>query len=115
MKRMIPKIVLAAVLVAAVGGIVYVALFYHWCPYGSSLQIARNTGREAEGGAYAQPDQRGVQKQMRGPGRHFIHPYTYSVSKVQDVVVRPGQIATVKSNVGKSLPQGRFLAGPDNR
>ena len=106
--------VLVALVVVAVGGVIGLAVCYNWCPYGSSLQLTRKTGAPAAG-RYATEGQQGVIEQMRGPGRHFLNPWTYSVKRVRDVAIPAGQIATVKNNIGKSLPPDRFIAGPDEK
>jgi len=107
--------VLVALGVAVVAGVIWVAVCYNWCPYGSSLQLTRKTGTAAKGGRYAAQGQKGVIEQMRGPGRHFLNPWTYTVKQVRDVVIPAGQIATVKNNIGTSLPSDRFIAGPDEK
>ena len=107
-------IVLVVLVVAAVGGASLLVICYNWCPYGSSLQLTRKTGTAAKG-RYATEGQQGVIEQMRGPGRHFLNPWTYSVRQVRDVVIPAGRIATVKNNIGESLPPDRFIAGPDEK
>ncbi len=107
-------IVLVVLVVAAVGGASLLVICYNWCPYGSSLQLTRKTGAAAKG-RYAEQGQQGVVEQMRGPGRHFLNPWTYSVTAVRDVVIPAGKIATVKNNIGKDLPPDRFLAGAEEK
>jgi len=111
----LPIVVVLVVLgVAVVAGAIGLTIFYNWCPYGSSLQLTRKTGAAAKGW-YAAQGQQGVIEQMRGPGRHFLNPWTYSVKQVRDVVIPAGQIATVKNNIGKNLPPDRFIAGADEK
>ena len=107
--------ILFVLCVVVAGGVIWTVLCYNWCPFGSSLQITRKTGDQAEKGLYALPSQQGVAEQMRGPGRHFLNPWDYSVRKVRDIVVLPGSIAKVKNNIGKNLPSDRFLAEPDEK
>ncbi len=102
--------VLFLVAVLAVGGVGAFMLSYNWCPVGSSLQITNKTGVPAGAGQYAGPGQQGVVEQLRGPGRHFLNPWSYTVKQIRDIHILPGQIATVKSNVGKDLPSDRFIA-----
>ena len=106
--------ILVVLVVVAAGGAIWLAMCYNWCPYGSSLQLTRKTGVPAEG-RYAEEGQQGVIKEMRGPGRHFLNPWTYSVTRVRDVVIPAGKIATVKNNIGKDLSSERFIAGPDEK
>ncbi len=86
-----------------------------WVPPHKSLQITRLTGGAAEKDMYAHDDQQGVVEQMLGPGRHFVMPWDKSVKLVDDFEVPPGHIALLRNNVGKDLPEGRFLAGPDEK
>ena len=76
MRKILPSILGAVVLVAVVGAI-WLYMSYHWCPHGTSLQLTRKTGKSA-GEQYAAEGQQGVLKQMRGPGRHFLNPYTFT-------------------------------------
>jgi regulator of protease activity HflC (stomatin/prohibitin superfamily) len=107
--------VLIVVIAGAVAGIVWLWMCYNWCGHGSSLQVTRKTGQPAEAGRYAQEDQQGVRKEMRGPGRHWLNPWDYSVREVRDVVIAPGQIATVKNNIGRDMPPDRFIAQPEEK
>ena len=82
-----------------------------WCPQGMSLRIYRKTGPPAGGDQYAQEGQKGVQERLLGPGRHLnLDPWNFEVEKATDVVIPPRKIGIVKSNIGKDLPAGRFLA-----
>ena len=114
MMRKILFSILGAVVLVAVVGAIWLRMSYHWCPYGTSLQLTRKTG-ELAGERYAVEGQRGVLQQMRGPGRHFLNPWTFTVKQVGGVEIRPGQIGLVKNNIGKALPPGRFIAGPDEK
>ena len=86
-----------------------------WVPAKYSLQLTRLTGEPAPKDSYAGAGQQGVFKEMLGPGRHFLTPWSYSTKKIADFEVPPGQIALVRNNVGKDLPEGRFLAHPDEK
>ena len=86
-----------------------------YCSYGQSLLVTRKTGAPAGRDAYATESQMGVQEQMAGPGRHFLNPWVYSVRSVPNVLIPAGKIAVVKSNLGKDLPEGRFLAEPGEK
>jgi regulator of protease activity HflC (stomatin/prohibitin superfamily) len=108
----------AALLVAA--GLAYEVVWRWgiervWVPPGYSLQLTSMTGNSAAKEGYAQPGQQGVLQQMLGPGRHFLTPWSYSRKLVKDFEVPPGHIALVRNNIGKDLPEGRFLAGPDEK
>lgn len=64
---------------------------------------------QAPRGEYAEKGQIGVWREMVGPGRHFFNPFYYEVTRVNDEVVRPGEVAIVRSKLGKDLPAGQFL------
>ena len=105
----------AALVVVAVAAVVWTWVCYQPCEFGQSLLITRKTGQPVPQGHYAVGDQKGILKQMRGPGRHFLNPWTYSVKRIKDVHILPGRIGTVKNSVGKLLPEGRLLAGADEK
>lgn len=86
-----------------------------WVPENTSLQLTRLTGDPGPKDSYAGPGQQGVIEKMLGPGRHFLFPWTYSTRAIPDFEVPPGHIALLRNNVGKDLPEGRFLAGPDEK
>ncbi len=117
----IKKAAVVAVAVLAAGAfIVYEGIWRWgmervWVPAGYSLQLTRMTGADAAQEGYAQADQKGVMEQMLGPGRHFLVPWQYTRKLVQDFEVPPGHIALLRNNIGKDLPEGRFLAGPDEK
>jgi len=117
MKTKIALAIVVAVLLVPVGLLVWKWGFcYKWCDYGRSLQVYRKTGEPAGTDEYAKEGEQGVMEQLRGPGRHLdLNPWTYSVTKVRNVRVPPGEIRVVKNNVGTNLPAGRFLAGPGEK
>lgn len=64
--------------------------------------------------AKGRPLEVGILKEMVGPGRHFNYdPLHYTVELVPDIVIEPGSVAVVKSNLGKDLPDGQFLVEGD--
>jgi regulator of protease activity HflC (stomatin/prohibitin superfamily) len=86
-----------------------------WVPQSSSMQLTRLTGDPSPKDSYAGPGQQGVIERMLGPGRHFVFPWAYSTRDIPDFEVPPGHIAILRNNVGKDLPEGRFLAGPEEK
>lgn len=86
-----------------------------WVPAGKSMQLTRLTGAPASVDGYAQESQQGVIEQMLGPGRHFLMPWEFQTKIVEDFEVPPGQIALLRNNVGKDLPEGRFIANPTEK
>ncbi|MEQ8786717.1 MAG: SPFH domain-containing protein [Pirellulaceae bacterium] len=64
-------------------------------------------------GQYAQEGEIGVLEQLRGPGRHFYCPIWWECDLIDDVVVKPGEVAVVTSKMGDPLPEGQFLVDGD--
>ncbi len=90
--------------------------FWHWgvchqgVRVGESLVVYRKTGRVSAKDSYAEGRQKGVQRAMLGPGRHFRNPWDYNLQRVEDVIVKPGEIRLVNNNIGDDLPPGQFIA-----
>jgi regulator of protease activity HflC (stomatin/prohibitin superfamily) len=114
------RLLKAAAVTAAAAAFLYFGLWKWmiertWVPPGFSLQLTHLTGSPAGNDLYADGHQQGVLQQMLGPGRHFLMPWEYSTKLVQDFEVPPGHVALLRNNVGKDLPEGRFLAKPDEK
>ena len=102
------------------------ALMFHWTINryyvyeGQSLQL-RYKGpllpfmprTEAKAGFFAEEGEVGVLKELRGPGRHFYCPIWWERRLVNDVVIKPGQVAIVTSKLGDPLPEGEFIVDGD--
>jgi len=102
-------------------GLVALGTAFHWTvnrvyvPEGQSLQL-RYKGPllfgnrdEPPAGELAEWGQIGVQRELRGPGRHFYCPIWWERKPIDDVVVQPGEVAVVVSKIGKPLRSGEFL------
>ena len=59
--------------------------------------------------AKGRPMQVGILEDMPGPGRHFYNPLEFETEQVPDVVVKPGKVGIVTSNMGKARTGGSFL------
>lgn len=59
------------------------------------------------------PLEKGVLKDMLGPGRHFLWIGWWETHLVPDTIVKPGQVAVVTSRMGQDLEEGRFLVDGD--
>jgi regulator of protease activity HflC (stomatin/prohibitin superfamily) len=74
---------------------------------------------QATPGYFAQVDENGnpleigVLEQMRGPGRHFFNPFWWDREIIPDVVVKPGEVAVVRSKLGSNLGANDFLVEGD--
>ncbi len=117
----INKTVIPLVLLGAVGFV----LTFHWTinrtyvERGQSLMLRykgpllfgkRQTARV---GHYAEEGEIGVLRELRGPGRHFYCPIWWEVKIVDDIVIRPGEVAVVRSSLGEDLPKGQYLVDGD--
>jgi regulator of protease activity HflC (stomatin/prohibitin superfamily) len=78
-------------------------------PFLPGNRPAAESGQFAKVDENGRPLERGILKDMLGPGRHFRWIGWWSSTLVPDVVVKPGQVAVVSSKMGKALPDGQFL------
>jgi hypothetical protein len=60
--------------------------------------------------ARGRPQQVGILRNLLGPGRHFINPLEYKYERIQDTIVKPGEIGVLTAKFGEQLPQGQYLA-----
>ncbi len=63
----------------------------------------------AQPGHFAQEGEIGILAQLRGPGRHFYCPIWWDRTIVRDQIVKPGEVAIVRSMLGGNLPEGQYL------
>jgi regulator of protease activity HflC (stomatin/prohibitin superfamily) len=103
------------------------ALVFQWTvsrvyvPEGKSLllrykgSILFGRSKSAPPGTFAdyEKGESGMLEQLRGPGRHFYCPIWWECTLVEDMVVQPGQVAVVTSNLGDNLPPDQFLVDGD--
>lgn len=68
---------------------------------------------QAKTGYWAEEGQIGVLAKLRGPGRHFYCPIWWERTKVDDYVIRPGEVGVVTCKLGDTLPAGEFLVDGD--
>jgi regulator of protease activity HflC (stomatin/prohibitin superfamily) len=59
------------------------------------------------------PQEIGILKELRGPGRHFVWIGWWETKLIPDVTVEPGQVAVVSSKMGDDLKNGQFLVDGD--
>jgi hypothetical protein len=96
-----------------------------YVPEGKSLQLRYKgpliftwLAKKAENGQFADESkgEMGVLERLRGPGRHFYCPIWWERNLVDDVVVRPGEIAYLNSMLGEEgadRKEGQFLVAGD--
>ena len=103
---------------------------FHWTfnrvyvPQGSSLVVrykgpplpflpgrrpVATPGQFAKVDANGNPQEVGILKEMRGPGRHFFFVGWWETTLVSDTTIKPGELALVSSKMGKDLKDGQFL------
>jgi regulator of protease activity HflC (stomatin/prohibitin superfamily) len=124
--------VLAAIPIVLISAMAYEMFEWtfnrHYVPEGHSL-VLRYKGPPlpflpgdkpvAQPGQFAKVDEKGrplekgVLKDMLGPGRHFLWIGWWETHLVPDTIVKPGQVAVVTSRMGQDLAEGRFLVDGD--
>lgn len=112
------KILFAVGLPAAALGILFLLLwntFFHYVPPGKMLVVIAKDGTDLPGGqVLADKGQKGILREVRGEGWHFVLPIVYS-TKLEDCVrVPPGKVGIVTSLGGVPPRDGRELAERDD-
>lgn len=65
--------------------------FYHYVPPGQMLVVIAKNGKPLQPGqVLADPDQKGVQRDVLGEGWHWITPFLYEAELKPDQVIDPG-------------------------
>ena len=57
--------------------------------------------------------ERGMVREMLGPGRHFRSFLYWDWDIIPDIVIRPGEVGIATSKLGKDLPPGEYLVDGD--
>ena len=77
--------------------------------------VTSKIGTELAAGEFlAQPGQKGIWRQVLGPGKYRLNPYAYQIDLVDAVNVPIGYVGVVTGLSGKPAPEGQF-AGPDEK
>lgn len=110
MKMLKPLIVLAAMV-----ALLYGAWLWFFCRVfvnpDEMAVVVTKSGKDIEAGRIlARPDEKGVQEHVLGEGRYFYNPIIFDIKKYPVLTIPAGKVGVVKSNVGRDLPQGEFLA-----
>ncbi|MFM7166778.1 MAG: SPFH domain-containing protein [Planctomycetaceae bacterium] len=74
------------------------------------VSAAGQFARVDDGG---RPLEKGILKELRGPGRHFLWYGWWETDLVKDTLVNPGEVAVVTSRMGNDLMNGQFLVDGD--
>ena len=62
------------------------------------------------GHVLAEPDQKGIQREVLGEGWHFVLPIVYATEIEKNTEIPAGKVGIVTALGGKPLPPGRLLA-----
>ncbi len=87
--------------------------FFVYVPPGKHLVIISKEGAALPAGqVLAEPGQKGILREVKGEGWHFVMPIVYATELEKNTVVPPGNVGVVTARGGKPLPAGRVLAEP---
>jgi regulator of protease activity HflC (stomatin/prohibitin superfamily) len=110
---------LFVVLAVAAAGLYLAYQFWRWeverieVPPGKFLVVIHRWGKDLEPDQIVAPDDsyKGVQFEVRGPGRHFLNPLLYA-HEVHDMVNVPtGKCLVLTRKFGPPIPSERIAAG----
>ncbi len=86
-------------------------VFFKYVPPGSHLVIiAKNGDLLDPGEVLAKQGQKGIQREVKGEGWHFVMPIVYTAEVEENTIIPPGKVGVVTALGGKALPPGRVLA-----
>lgn len=87
--------------------------FFAYVPPGYHLVLIHNNGDPLPPGeVLADKRQRGIQKEVKGEGWHFVLPLVYKRQVEKNTIIEPGKVGLVTARGGKPLPAGQVLADP---
>jgi regulator of protease activity HflC (stomatin/prohibitin superfamily) len=90
-------------------------VFYHYVPPGHMLVIVAKSGEVLDPDeVLAEPGQKGIQREVRGEGWHFIMPILNTTERKENVVVGSRKVGIVTALGGKPPRDGRVLAEKDD-
>jgi len=87
--------------------------FFVYVPPGKHLVIISKEGAPLPAGqVLAEPGEKGILREVKGEGWHFVMPIVFTTQVEKNTVVPPGKVGIVTARGGKPLPPGRVLAEP---
>ena len=90
--------------------------FFVYVPPGKHLVIIAKDGKPLPPDqVLAEPGEKGVLREVRGEGWHFVLPIVYTTELEENTTVPPGKVGIVTTRGGKALPPGRILAEEGER
>jgi regulator of protease activity HflC (stomatin/prohibitin superfamily) len=90
--------------------------FFVYVPPGKHLVIIAKDGQPLPPDqVLAEPGEKGVRREVKGEGWHFVLPIVYTTELESNTTVPPGKVGIVTALGGKALPPGRILAEEGER
>jgi hypothetical protein len=87
--------------------------FFTYVAPGQHLVIISKDGKPLPPGqVLAEPGEKGIQREVRGEGWHFVMPVLYTSEINANTDIPPGKVGIVTAKGGRPLPPGRLLAEP---
>src|SRR5262249_30933578 len=77
------------------------------------VTLAKNGQELAPGQVLAEPGYKGIQREVKGEGWHFVMPIIYQTFVEPNTVIEPGKVGILTTRGGRPLPPGRVLADED--
>jgi hypothetical protein len=107
------RLIIWGILLAA--GLIVVLMtwnaFFVYVPPGQHLIIIAKDGDPlTPGQVLAEEGQKGIQREVKGEGWHFVMPVIYATELEPNLDVPAGKVGIVTARGGKPLPRGRLLA-----
>jgi regulator of protease activity HflC (stomatin/prohibitin superfamily) len=85
--------------------------FFTYVPPGKHLVIISKNGTALDPGeVLANEGQKGIQREVKGEGWHFVMPIIYATELEENTVIPPGKVGIVTAKGGKAPAPGRLLA-----
>jgi hypothetical protein len=90
--------------------------FFVYVPPGKHLVVIAKDGSPLPPDqVLAEPGEKGVLREVRGEGWHFVLPIVYTTELEENTTVPPGKVGLVTARGGTPLPAGRVLADEGER
>jgi hypothetical protein len=87
--------------------------FFKYVPPGRHVVIVAKNGAPLDPGeVLAKEGQKGIQREVKGEGWHFVMPILYTTDLEDNTVIPPGKVGIVTARGGQAPPPGRLLAEP---
>jgi hypothetical protein len=115
LKRLIIVWGIAMVAVLVVFLLLWNTFFVYVKPGYHLVTQAQNGQDLAPGQILAEPGQKGILREVKGEGWHFVMPIIYQTFVEPNTVIEPGKVGILTTRGGRPLPPGRVLADEDEQ